>query len=126
MDTNARLAEIAAGTDQKLKSELYKEVLSQVFSAASVEGCRAFVDHSALCFVFCIVTRMNTLSTHTTYTYTISFFFPCFLKPETNERCHFAVLSESVPLVLSRHLLQVFAQGISSLPPQVHKPVAKE
>jgi len=37
-----------------------------------------------------------------------------------------AVLSENVPLVLSRQLLQVFAHGLVSLPPDVHKPVAKE
>jgi len=36
------------------------------------------------------------------------------------------VLSESVPLVLSRSLLQAFAQGVPSLPPDVHKPVAKQ
>ncbi|KAF5830942.1 hypothetical protein DUNSADRAFT_13825 [Dunaliella salina] len=81
MDTSTQLNSIASGQDQKAKAEEYKKVLSKILGEASVEGCRAFVDH---------------------------------------------MLSESVPLVLSRHLLQVFAQGIGSLPPEVHKPVAKE
>ena len=36
-----------------------------------------------------------------------------------------AVLSDAVPLVVSRQLLSSFAQEVSSLPPELHKEVAK-
>ena len=36
-----------------------------------------------------------------------------------------AVLSDAVPLVVSRQLLSNFAQEVSSLPPELHKEVAK-
>jgi len=45
-DVSTKLNAIAAGQDQKAKAEQYKDVLSQVINAASVEGCRLFVDHS--------------------------------------------------------------------------------
>ncbi len=36
-----------------------------------------------------------------------------------------AVLSDAVPLVVSRQLLSNFAQEVSSLPPELHKEVAR-
>ncbi len=36
-----------------------------------------------------------------------------------------AVLSDTVPLVVSRQLLSAFAQEIAQLPPEAHKEVAE-
>jgi len=45
-EVNSKLNQIAAGSDQKQKSEQYKGLLHQILGSGSVEGCRAFVDHS--------------------------------------------------------------------------------
>lgn len=44
-----QLAAIAANPDQKAKVEQYKSALHSIVASASVEACRAFVDHSGCC-----------------------------------------------------------------------------
>eukprot|EP00983_Pelagomonas_calceolata_P113204 1159961-Pelagomonas_calceolata.AAC.5 len=52
-EVTAQLNSIASGQDQKAKAEEYKKVLSKVLGDASVEGCRAFVDHRLLPYKTC-------------------------------------------------------------------------
>lgn len=47
MSVAAKLSSIASsGSDQKAKTEEYKALLAQTFSAKDVDGLAAFVEHS--------------------------------------------------------------------------------
>ena len=100
----------AALTDQKAKIEQYRAALQHVIRSASVEDAKVFVDHSTCsCEHRCsrppplpAVQQCLTLPC-----------MPC------------AVLSDAVPLVISRQLLSAFAQDVSQLPADTHKPIAE-
>ena len=103
----SQLAATAALADQKQKVEQYKAVLQSVVSSAAVEEAKQFIDHSE-----CAAQPRPAPSGDRS------------ARPRpTGAPCP-AVLSDDVPLTASRQLLVQFAQDISKLPADVHKPIA--
>ena len=99
----AGLDAIAAQPDQKHKIEQYKAALQQIISSGNVNECHNFASHSEF---------IALPGSHQVIAEGIA------------DICAAAVLSDSVPLVVSRQLLTVFAQELSKLPPDSHKEVA--
>ncbi|KAG6787526.1 hypothetical protein POTOM_009167 [Populus tomentosa] len=98
----------SAITDQRQKIEQYKHILSSVFSSNDIVQSKKFIDHSRFsfnCFFF---------------------FFILFIFYGLNpivEKRH-VVLSDDVPLVVSRQLLQTFAHELGRLEPETEKEIA--
>ena len=102
----AGLEAIAAQPDQKHKIEQYKLALQQIVGSGSVKECKGFADHSKAC------PNRHTCSKASAWS-------------ARNRGQHAAaVLSDNVPLVVSRQLLTIFAQELEKLPADSHKEVA--
>jgi len=103
----AGLDAIAAQPDQKHKIEQYKVALQQIVGSGSVKECKGFADHSKS-----LVRKRHTYSKVNSWS-------------ARNRGQHAAaVLSDNVPLVVSRQLLTTFAQELEKLPADSHKEVA--
>lgn len=119
------LASASAITDQRQKIEQYKHILSSVISSNDIVQAKKFIDHSYLSpslSIFLIKNfRLGFFEIHyfgrkqifvRPYPFSILKFFFC------------AVLSDDVPLVVSRQLLQTFAQELGRLEPETQKEIA--
>lgn len=122
------LASASAITDQRQKIEQYKHILSSVISSNDIVRAKKFIDHSYL--------------SPSPSIFLIKFFCPYalgFFKIHYFRRKQFfvgpylfsgfkffvcAVLSDDVPLVVSRQLLQTFAQELGRLEPETQKKIA--
>lgn len=93
-----RLQVIASGNDQKAKTEAYKDFLDEAIQAASIPALNALVDHCKSLF---------------------------FIQSWSCYLTLFQVVSESTPLVVSRIVLQEFANKVTTLASDVHVEVAK-
>ena len=103
LETIAATAEL----DQRAKGERYKAAMDAVVAAGDVEGCQRFVDHGAR------GTRAGGRRERRHQLARASPPLPCA-----------AVLSDSVPLALSRQLLLAFAQSLAQLQADTHRAVA--
>lgn len=102
-------ASASAITDQRQKIEQYKHILTTVISSNDVVRAKKFIDHGSFAFPF-------------------FFFFGLFCNYFDNAWVIgygiIAVLSDDVPLVVSRQLLQTFAQELGKLEPEAQKDIA--
>ncbi|KAK6143380.1 hypothetical protein DH2020_023728 [Rehmannia glutinosa] len=102
-------ASASAISDQRQKIEQYKHILATVLSSNDVVQAKQFIDHSCdFSLYFC---------------YNLMCLF--ILISDNFERivCT-SVLSDDVPLVVSRQLLQTFAQELGRLEPEFQKEIA--
>ena len=97
---------IAAQPDQRHKIEQYKIALQQAISSGNVKDCHDFASHSKISMILCVSDAVKVVRSHA-------------------DSFAAAVLSDNVPLVVSRQLLTAFAQELSKLPPASHKEVAE-
>jgi COP9 signalosome complex subunit 4 len=112
------LDEIAtADQDQKQKSDQYRQALEEAVAGGDAAACRRFVDHGA---------GAQTAATMAKWMLQCSHFMPtsCSNHPTPLTGCRPAVLSDAVPLVLSRQLLMAFAQSLPRLEEGVQQEVA--
>ena len=113
------LESVAQLTDQKQKIEQYRLLLNEILATGSREKCQSFVDHSAF---FDILARASQLSLTFLPSPGHDSSFDFTVHEEGVQR---AVLSDTVPLVVSRQLLQAFTNEIKQkLSRDVHKDVA--
>jgi hypothetical protein len=131
--------------DQKVKIEQYKQSLTAIIERQDDSEIIGFVDHSehdqqfvireifirCTCSLSLWLTRGHPELAVQHLPHPISSLFMAFFRSiEVEERyrlaTHAAVLSDSVGLVVSRQLLQLFAQKLSSLPPATQKPIAQQ
>lgn len=122
------LDEIAGIGEAKAKSEEYRTALLRAVSSGDGAACRRFVDHGEP-FVSLKVQGRRTDQQYTCCCAAAATATAC---PPPSLRCHAparllsfsAVLSDAVPLVLSRQLLLAFAQSLRQLQPEVQQEVA--
>lgn len=105
---DSQLAQIAATTDQKQRAEQYKQLLATTLQSAGEANISVFLDHSK----WFMSSLMHCYCSH------------CRSDPGVHRL--YAVLSDEVPLVISRQLLTTFAQDMSHLPADVQKAVAQQ
>lgn len=105
-DLQGQLNQVATQADQKQKLEAYKQLLHALMAAPSITSFNAFIDHSkALCAL------------HKA---------PLDAADPPTPAGPLAVVSDEVPLVISRQVIQLLAQELRKTPPDVHKPVAQQ
>jgi hypothetical protein len=109
------LDDIAAQGDQKAKAAQYQGVLEQAMAARDAAACRRFVDHGERLHVAELPTKPCRRQQTCRQLWAT---LPPSRPPSP------AVLSDAVPLVLSRQLLLAFAQSLQQLPPDVQQDVA--
>ena len=102
-------ASASAITDQRQKIEQYKHILATVISSNDVVRAKKFIDHGSFAFPSFLFWFISV---------TISIML------ELSAYGIIAVLSDDVPLVVSRQLLQTFAQELGKLEPEAQKDIA--
>ena len=102
-------ASASAITDQRQKIEQYKHILATVISSNDVVRAKKFIDHGSFAFPSFLFLFISV---------TISIML------ELSAYGIIAVLSDDVPLVVSRQLLQTFAQELGKLEPEAQKDIA--
>lgn len=105
------LTSASAISDQRQKIEQYKLILSSVLSSNDLLQAKKFIDHSNF-------SRSPHVEVSQNFWFGIDFLF------RDNFR-KFSVLSDDVPLVVSRQLLQSFAQELGRLEPETQKEIAQ-
>lgn len=116
------LTNASAIGDQRQKIEQYKLILSSVLSSNDLLQAQRFIDHSnfSLSLVFNFIedstTAFCSFRIRCISEFLVRFWF-CFENSP--------VLSDDVPLVVSRQLLQSFAQELGRLEPETQKEVAQ-
>ncbi len=113
----ATLDSVAQLTDQKQKIEQYRLLLNDILASGSRQKCQSFVDHSAFYMRphLSLALHVPTLPGHDRSSDLVVL----------EESVQSAVLSDAVPLVISRQLLQAFTNEIKEkLSRDVHKDVA--
>lgn len=103
----AGLEAIAAQPDQKHKIEQYKVAVQQIVGSGSVKECKGFADHSKS-----LARNRHSCSKANSWS------------ARQQGQHAAAVLSDNVPLVVSRQLLTSFVQELEKLPADSHKEVA--
>lgn len=103
-------ASASAITDQRQKIEQYKHILATVISSNDVVRAKKFIDHGSFAFPSFFVV--------------VALFCNYFDNAWTIGYGIIAVLSDDVPLVVSRQLLQTFAQELGKLEPEAQKEIA--
>lgn len=130
MSVAEELQAIAAIGDQKTKSEQYKVFLDRLVSQGDVAGCRHFVDHGEQCGLYCRplhLCRSGPGQPWRAGTAPAARRAPPGGSPRTRPARRLlpaAVLSDAVPLVLSRQLLLSFAQSLKQMAPELQQAVA--
>lgn len=104
-----QLAAVAALPDQKAKTEQYRAILQSLLAAGDVEELKCYVDHSEP-QPPPPVAHLRSLAPP----------LPCDtpLSP--------LVVTDDVPLVVSRAMLSTFAQSIKNLQTEAHKAIATQ
>lgn len=113
----ARLAAITAESDAKAKGDQYRAVLEDIIASGQQDQAIAFIDHG----VMGGIPWLSHPGMHACYSRTNN---PRCTHPE--HLLPVAVLSDSVPLLLSRQLLSLLASSISRLPSDCQEDVARQ
>lgn len=109
-------ASASAIADQRQKIEQYKHILASVISSNDIFQAKKFIDHGTFLLHSCFAIHLG---------FSFCDFFPIMLLFwELIVRKRLAVLSDDVPLVVSRQLLQTFAQELGRLEPETQKEIA--
>lgn len=104
---------IAAGIgDQRQKIEQYRHILATLLSSSppDISQAKRFIDHSTLFFLSPSLVPL------------FAFYFLFFIYFFSY---NMLVVSDEVPLVVSRQLLQTFAQELGKLDPEAEKEIAQ-
>ena len=124
------LDDIAAMGEAKPKSDEYRAALQRAVESGDASACRRFVDHGALGRASELGQDMRKLADCADAAWP-SPLPPPPACPPASRRCRrppsllvLAVLSDAVPLVLSRQLLMAFAQSLQQLAPEAQQSVA--
>lgn len=104
-------ASASAISDQRQKVEQYKHILSTVLASNDVVQAKQFIDHSQ-CFLSFINSFCYLYSSNRLWQIVLNCWNFC------------AVLSDDVPLVVSRQLLQTFAQELGKLEAEFQKEIS--
>lgn len=116
-------ANASAISDQRQKIEQYKHILSSVISSNDIVQAKKFIDHSIIThyIFFFFFLCLNLYISRVLFFY-FDYLFSALLNPSVF--FELAVLSDDVPLVVSRQLLQTFAQELGRLAPETQKEIA--
>ena len=110
----ATLDEIAQVSDGKAKTEQYNAALNNILASGDVSACKEFVDHGAGLLRPAISRSPPPPRAP-----------PPHPPPALPPRPSSAVLSDAVPLTLSRQLLNTLAASLPQLPPDSQKATAQ-
>lgn len=121
------LDQISAITEQRERGDKYREAIEKAVAARDTAACKRFVDHGA--WGGWVGTGMTheggRLGLHSACTPAADRRRRLPTAPPLPPPCpHSAVLSDAVPLALSRTTLLVFAQSLPQLPADLQQEVA--
>lgn len=118
------LDEIAGVGGQQEQRENYKAALDAAVASGDAAACKRFVDHGGRYRVTGWCDRKERGCPGLLATAAAAAAHPCRRSPAASPPACPAVLSDAVPLVLSRTLLMAFAQSLQQLAPDVQQAVA--
>lgn len=136
-DIEGALQSAASITDQKAKIDQYKLLLSSIICTNNVAHSKSFIDHSTYLLPNLIFASFARPEVFLHFLHFLCGFYRCFAGvTKTDPQCrffsgvdtkvgYFAVVTDEVPLVASRLLLQIFAQDLNKLEGEAHKEIAQ-